>query len=189
MALPGWFRRRQFLAPKFMKIRLKKINIRGITLLESILAVGLIMAVVIGSITMGIYTTRLGRSSDNKIVALNLAREGIEYVRNLRDSNWLNDRAWDEGIEAKTYILSQYLNDSDKWISEFTELTAGVSKNLKINSDGIYNHESGEETNFSRSITITKGSDIGVVSKVEWLENGRPRDFILEENLYDWRDD
>lgn len=185
--------------------------------MESILAVGLVMSVIIGSITMGIYVTRLGRSSDNKIVALNLAREGIEYVRNVRDSNWLKESEgienietgvvynWNDSLAEGNYILNQYLDTdvegNDIWVSELTSSNPlddckGSDCLLMITTIGIYNHESGgTPTNFSRVINITEKMDtdssdyLNVVSKVHWLENGQPKDFTLEENLYDWRED
>lgn len=59
------------------------------TLLEAILAIGIIMTATIGATTLVVSTITSGRTSQDKIIAANLAREGLEVVRGTRDSNWL----------------------------------------------------------------------------------------------------
>lgn len=66
---------------------------RGQGLLETIIAIGVIMASTIGTITLVSSTNLAGREVSNKVVAVSLAREGIEVVRNIRDSNWLKIQA------------------------------------------------------------------------------------------------
>jgi len=67
----------------------KNKNIRGESLLE------LIIALVIFSMSITIAGTILGsalrnmQNAKNRIVAVNIAREGVEAVRNIRDTNWL----------------------------------------------------------------------------------------------------
>lgn len=60
----------------------------GFTLVEVIVAISIIVVGVIG--TMGLATKTLAAGADNerRVNATNLAREGIELVRNIRDSNW-----------------------------------------------------------------------------------------------------
>jgi len=45
-------------------------------------------------------------SSSYRITAVYLAKEGIENVRNIRDTNWLQGNNWDENIES-----------TDGWVS------------------------------------------------------------------------
>lgn len=59
------------------------------TLLEAVLAIGVILTATLGSSTLIISTITAGRASQDRIEAANLAREGIEAVRMTRDSNWL----------------------------------------------------------------------------------------------------
>jgi len=73
--------------------------------METILAIGLVMSVIIGSLTIGVYTSRIGRNSKNRLIALYLAQEPIEVLRNMRDSNWLKMEEdtgdvykWDDGF-------------------------------------------------------------------------------------------
>ncbi|MBI5405196.1 MAG: hypothetical protein HY976_03120 [Candidatus Kerfeldbacteria bacterium] len=62
---------------------------RGQGLLEVIIGIGVIIAGTVGSITLISATVTAGRSTNNRVVAASLARESIEVIRNIRDSNWL----------------------------------------------------------------------------------------------------
>jgi len=83
---------------------------RGQGLLELIIAIGIILACTIATLTLVITSIQAGRRGTDKIIATNLAREGIELVRNIRDSNWINATSnienplttdvykWDDGL-------------------------------------------------------------------------------------------
>lgn len=79
----------------------KKRNGQG--LLELIVAIGIIIAGVVATLTLVISSIQAGRKSADKIIASNLAREGIEIVRNIRDSNWITTGSnWDDGLISGT---------------------------------------------------------------------------------------
>lgn len=79
----------------------KKSNGQG--LLELIVAIGIIIAGVVATLTLVISSIQAGRKSADKIIASNLAREGIEIVRNIRDSNWITTGSnWDDGLISGT---------------------------------------------------------------------------------------
>ena len=61
----------------------------GQTLLEAMVAIGVIMTAVFGATTLIISSITAGRISQNRVEAANFAREGVEIVRAIRDSNWL----------------------------------------------------------------------------------------------------
>ncbi len=62
----------------------------GQTLLELVIAAGVISTATIAAITLIIRTMTVGQVSESKVEAINYAREGIEVVRMIRDSNWLS---------------------------------------------------------------------------------------------------
>lgn len=79
-------------------------NPKGQTLLEVIIAIGVILTGVVSTVALAIYSMSVGQVSENQIIGSNLAREGIEVIRNIRDTNWLKIEAnqldpdrWDEG--------------------------------------------------------------------------------------------
>lgn len=66
-------------------------------MLEVTVAIGIIIAGVLSTTTLIINSIKAGRVSADRLVAMNLAREGVEIVRNMRDGNWLTGDAWDDG--------------------------------------------------------------------------------------------
>lgn len=67
------------------KISLKK----GFTLPEVIIALAIIVLVVFGSTNLVVSIIRSNAENIHTIVAYGLAQEGLEAVRNIRDSDWL----------------------------------------------------------------------------------------------------
>lgn len=59
------------------------------SLLEATLAIGVILVSTTAAGTLIVSTVAVGQSSTDKIAAANFAREGVEIVRGIRDSNWL----------------------------------------------------------------------------------------------------
>lgn len=66
-----------------------KIKNLGETLTEVLVAVGIITIVLTNSLMLVNRGNSTNISVKNKILAINIAREGIEGVRNIRDTNWL----------------------------------------------------------------------------------------------------
>jgi len=66
-----------------------KIKFRGETLVEVLVAIGILGVVLITSFILVNRGVGTNVSVKNKIIAINIAREGIEGVRNIRDTNWL----------------------------------------------------------------------------------------------------
>lgn len=91
---------------KFIRNRLILNKNKGQSLLELIVAIGIILACTIATLTLVITSIQAGRKGSDKIIATNLAREGIEIVRNIRDSNWISAASgigspipdWDYGL-------------------------------------------------------------------------------------------
>lgn len=66
------------------------VRVSGETLLEVLIAVSLISTILVGALSILNQTYASIEKTNNRIIALNLAREGIEAVRNVRDTNWVN---------------------------------------------------------------------------------------------------
>jgi len=67
-------------------------NKRGETILETVIAMGILaIGITISSAIIG-SSIRNMNTSKNRIIAVNIAREGVEAMRNIRDTNWLKYR-------------------------------------------------------------------------------------------------
>lgn len=69
---------------------------RGFSLLEVIIGITVIVMVIVG--TIGVYVTTLSTSRTllQRLIASELAQEGLEIVRNIRDTNWKQGLEWDQ---------------------------------------------------------------------------------------------
>ncbi|MEJ0021801.1 MAG: prepilin-type N-terminal cleavage/methylation domain-containing protein [Candidatus Doudnabacteria bacterium] len=72
-----------------MRNRNKNYRQSGQTLIETIVAIFILTTALTAGLGLAIYAFSSATTSQNEIVASNLAREGVEIVRMMRDSNWL----------------------------------------------------------------------------------------------------
>jgi hypothetical protein len=67
-------------------------------MLEAIIASGILVTAIASSLTLTQSAISGEKDSETTIVAVNLAREAIEVVHGIRDSNWLEGSAFDDGL-------------------------------------------------------------------------------------------
>lgn len=162
---------------------MKTMNQKGFTLLELTVAIFVIMVGIIGALSALQRATSTTFVSSSKLTAAYLAQEGIEIVRNLRDTNWIAGLSWDYGIICSPPSPCDCEADyNDKFLNSYDE-----NHYLRIDN-GFYNYDSGEETKFKRKITISKEPDILKISvQVSWKERGKDFQLTAQENIYDWK--
>jgi hypothetical protein len=121
----------------------------------------------------------------NDLIAANLAQEGVEIVRAVRDANWFEDSTdplRERGLDACANGCAVQYDDET--------LTAGdINVPLRRDADtGLYQYGMGEETPFRRAVTITPGqpSEIVVSSRVSWRDRSGEREVVVEYHLFDW---
>ena len=71
---------------------------RGFTLIETTIATFILTVGVLGTFALVQIIIIFTSSISFQLRAVYLAQEGIENIRNTRDSNWLAQAAWDRGI-------------------------------------------------------------------------------------------
>lgn len=140
-------------------------NQSGQTLLEVIIALGIITSVLFAVWALFLSNYNTERETETRIVAANLAREGIEAVKNLRDSNWIkiNENVTTTGstlwswyqntsssvIDFNTGVVAN-LFGQDIYISSTPNQDSPLNK-LYLNADGFFDHNSsGTPTAYSR---------------------------------------
>ncbi|HOX97132.1 MAG TPA: prepilin-type N-terminal cleavage/methylation domain-containing protein [bacterium] len=65
-------------------------NKKGFGLVELVMAMLILSIALVGLLNLMAYLVRASQVNKEMIIALNLAREGVEVIRNVRDGNWLN---------------------------------------------------------------------------------------------------
>ncbi|MBI2636905.1 MAG: hypothetical protein HYW81_01805, partial [Parcubacteria group bacterium] len=104
---------------------------QGQGLLETIVALGIIVSGVVGMLNLTISNQTATEDSSERLVATNLAREGVEVVRNIRDSNWLlceivsgvlSCSSWDASLSSgtDTTAVPLFSAATNAWSVNFT---------------------------------------------------------------------
>lgn len=169
----------------------------GFTLLETVVALGVIMAAIIGPYTLATRGIVNANTAKSRLTALHLSQEGIELVRYIRDNNILAGLPWDgeEGVENGNEIRDGV------WQIDVLSGTLRVFNGSPLLYDpgtGLYNYATGNASPFVRSISIEKppltptpgipGADqIRIKSTVVWTEGVSERSAALEEIIYNWQ--
>ena len=155
---------------------------KSFTLIELMIAVFVIAVGTVGAFTVlqkVIVSTTL---SSSRLTASYLAQEGIEIVRNIRDTNWIENKSWTQNIGGCGGGCEADYDDTalSSW--------GGDGSFLEINSKGFYSYDPGVETKFRRKIIVdeTSGEKLEVTVEVFWEERGKTHQVVVQENLYDW---
>jgi len=187
---------------KFIKI-FNQEKSRGFTLMEVIVALFFISTGIIGSYLLINSTIFATTQAVDKFTAVYLAQEGIELVRNIRDTNWLEPPAnppdpdqWHEDLNNCSGSCDELVNGCmiDYASSQFQDpaspFPAYDGTPLKIeSSSNLYGYAAGTNSKFKRKITISNISfeSMQICVWVGWEEKGTPNSFTLREDLYNWR--
>ncbi len=153
---------------------------KGFTLIEALVALVILTTALGPALVLSSNLSATASIVKNNLIAANLAQEGVEVVRALRDTNWFNGATFDSGLADGIYRV--------EWNSD-SLISLGSNPPLKLNN-GLYNYTTGTDTIFKRIITLTKvnAAELKVVSDVTWTERGnRAKDVNVESHLFNWR--
>lgn len=155
-------------------------NNKSFTLIETLVAISLLTVGVVGSFSLMQRVTSFASIASSQFTASYLAQEGIEIIRNIRDTNYLERQSWDNGIAAGASFHLDYRSQV------FPDETCG---NYLRYASNFYTCSADSSGKFQREITIEKPlSDKMVVSvEVSWSERGTQHQVFAETELYDWR--
>lgn len=170
-----------------------KSKCRGFTLVETLVAISIFTMSILG--LMSVLTSGIADTSyaKKKMVATYLAQEGIEYVRNIRDTNVIPGGA--SGWSAFTGYLGTggcavaaagcYVNNMV--LSQCTG-AGGSCQNLSYDdTTGTYGYGGSTDSGFSRKITVTIGTnEVKIISTVSWTQGSGPQSITFSEYLYNW---
>lgn len=153
---------------------------RGFSIIEALVALVILTLALGPALILSSDIINTSSVIQNDLIATNLAQEGVEVVRSLRDSNWFNNLAFNNGLADGVYRV--------EWNSA-SMIALGANPPLKVNN-GLYGYSVGNDTKFIRTVTITNvnANEIRVVSDVIWIEKGnRARDIKVESHLFNWK--
>ncbi|MDO8603904.1 MAG: type II secretion system protein [bacterium] len=175
---------------------------RGFTLVETLIAISILLVAVVTPISLiGDSLHKLYYARD-EMVAINLAQEGIEVVRYVRDSNLLASVPWTKGLhnsnEKNGYIVDA-ASISGATNSYFKKCNGNNTECLApqpiyfdsatgFYSQGLSVGGTVSLTQFKRLVTTEDVSgnvnEIKVTSTVEWMTGGQAGSIVVTENLF-----
>ncbi len=156
-------------------------------MIEVLIAVLIMVIGISGALNLISYSISQVSISKSMIIATELAQEGLEVIRAIRDNNWLQDLdRW------STDLICGAVNCSSGCRIRYDSLgliSLGTNPFLKIDSNGFYQYTSGTDTLFRRKITLTSMSanEIKVVCEVTWTERGHSYIVSAEDRLFNWK--
>ena len=130
----------------------------GYTILEVIIAIFVIVTGVFSILTLVVSSLSNTTQALDYLVAANLAREGIELVRNQRDTNWYKNNDFDYGLtDATEYTAIVDYDDidaSNDIIFNFIADDIDDPTCQLYRSNGVYTRDIGNATKYHRLIYL-----------------------------------
>lgn len=169
---------------------------KGFTLIEIMIAVSVLLIGIVAIYSLVPHILQTTVVNFEKFKAIQLAREGLEIVRNLRDGNWLEQFAdpsnlWLEGLTGGAcggVFEVDYEDLDENFENPVLDCWIGNERYLRIDDtagkEGFYNYTTGPETKYKRKITINDNGDyLSVQVEIFWSS----KTLTVIEHLYNWR--
>lgn len=167
-------------------------NNNGLTLVEVMVAVGVLLSGLVGVLVLIAYSFFVYRDADNALIASHLAEEAVEVVVGIRNTNWAQggDELWDDGIPATMTGTVNY-NDAE-------EVQTDRDPCLQYNGTHYVHPSSPSSCNtpFSRYLEISYNTEtlngetatyMEILAVVVWTQGQRSPRFETSHRLYNWR--
>lgn len=169
---------------------------RGFTLVETLVAITVVVTAMVGPLYAVQQSLNASRTAREQLVASSLAQEGMEYVRGLRDSNYLyvlanpgSGRSWLFGVNGTGGSVNCI---TAACVVDPTQNT--VSRTiapLYLSATNLYNQAgSGTQTIYTRRVQLTavpgSVSEMVVTVTVTWTTKSQTRNVTITERLHNW---
>lgn len=164
---------------------------KGFTLVETLVAVGILMIAISAPLTLIRQSLTSADAAKNNITAENLARDALEYVKNVRDTNLRNNLgAWTTGLEKcldKTCTVDTVVNVSNP-ADALVTVSPGASPVLKYDATtDRYSYTTGSNSTFRRELSITTveaDKEYRAEVTVSWTRRGIPYTYRTGQNFH-----
>jgi len=169
-----------------------KKNNAGFTIIELLIAMFVMTTGIMAVYTLIPKAIESSIVNTDKYIATQLAREGMEIIRNIRDTNWIEQldspiAVWNEGL-TNCALGCEVVYDMPS-IQDPALPAYGAGRFLRVDTNGFYKYTvslGDKVTKFKRKIVITPiANGLKTVVLVNWSSDYA--DAVLEETFYDWK--
>lgn len=191
--------------------RVGALSVRGFTLIETLVAITVLSVAIVGPFVAIQSAFKASTASRDQLIATLLAQEGIEYIRGVRDNNYLYNVknpgsavSWLYGIDSTggvdctspkrcmvdPTIGNPFASGAVRWCG-----TGGTGACTALNlapSSYLYTHQTPagyRVTPFVRSVTlttVTPNKDVQVTVTVSFTSGRQSYTVTLSETLSNW---
>lgn len=160
----------------------------GQSLLETVFALGVLITIIVATIALTTSSIASYSQSEYAGIANNLAREGVEVVRNIRDTNWLASSTipWYQGLLTDDQTAVPVFDATNgAWVLDFspdsiTDQTAQLYQYPLIDG-GAYTHTVTEQLTPYRRLIALESVCINAATGVETVT-----DSCVDGSTEDW---
>ena len=163
----------------------------GFTLVESMVAISILSMAITGPLLIAQKGIGSAIYAREQTTAFYLAQEAVEYVRNIRDSNRINNLDWLSGLGNCTAGTCSI--DTTVLIgSGITSCPSNICPPLQLStSNGLYGHTVDQTSAFTRSIVITESpADVSakIAVTISWSTKlfAPVRSFTIQEYIFNF---
>jgi prepilin-type N-terminal cleavage/methylation domain-containing protein len=166
---------------------------RGFTLVETLVAITVVVTAMVGPLYAVQQSLNASRTAREQLIASSLAQEGVEYVRSIRDNNYLfvlrtsSPRSWLFGLDgtggsvdciSATCVIDPTQNTVSRTVGP-----------LYLSSTNLYNQaSSGTITKYTRTVQLTpvSSTEMTLTVIVTWTSKNQTRNVTITERLHNW---
>lgn len=181
------------------------VSLTGFTIIETLVAIAVLTIAIIGpfyAVQSALTSSYVAR---DQLIASSLAQEGIEYIRSIRDNNFLNGRTWVHllstyscyGATPSNYCTvdpTQGDPHSDPNLSAAPNAIEVYSQTsyvppLYVSATNLYNQQSsGTQSRFKRYLQIQQisATEARITVTVTWTTAKIPYTLTLTGYINDW---
>jgi len=172
----------------------------GQTIVEALIAISILTIGVFGMLNLLNQSLGLNTFVTSQYIGSNLAMEGVEVIKNIIDSNFLQGKPFNDGLNNGYYEIqynSNSLGAPKCSLSDDKNACFNSSNNLYKDNNGIYSYNTSNaiKTPFKRIVRIEnldqdgdgKVEQIKVNSIVQWTIKGGTYEINAEDHFFNWR--
>jgi prepilin-type N-terminal cleavage/methylation domain-containing protein len=170
---------------------------RGFTLVETLVAITVLIVAIVGPLYAVHKSIAASYAARDQLIATALAQEGLEYIRSIRDGNYLEGSGdWMDGLTACFGTTGCTVAPSQEpaacasaggggcpALRQDLSAPAGTPKLYVQTTNGTYT-----PSRFIRKVTISNvtATEVVVTTTVSWTTLRIPYSVTVSEHLYNW---